>query len=202
VLQCVAMCCVAVCCNVLCCSVLQCAAVRCSVLQCVAVCCCAGSVLQCVAVSWSVLQCVATGDGIRVQVLRYKWGGNALWQTQHGQAPRAPPCPRCNAPRCFEAQVAFLPLCVCSRVCSCVCEKGGPPLPPLQYAALLRDPGRSFVYLILFECLYSCVCAHVCVLMCMCSCVCACENGRLLVPAAMHASRAASKPRSLSPCAV
>lgn len=39
------------------------------------------------------------------QVLRYSWGGDVLWQTQQGQAPGPPPCPRCNAPRCFEAQV-------------------------------------------------------------------------------------------------
>ena len=39
------------------------------------------------------------------QVLRYHWGGQVLWQMSQGQATEPPPCPRCNAPRCFEAQV-------------------------------------------------------------------------------------------------
>ena len=49
------------------------------------------------------------------QVVRYQWGGEVLWQSEH-QSPLAPPCPRCKHPRVFQAQVgatrSCLPACL------------------------------------------------------------------------------------------
>ena len=78
------------------------------------------------------------------QVLRYEWGGEVLWQTTLGQAPPPTPCPRCLAPRCFEAQVipALLYLLI------------------YMYVHILYKYTRVCVHIYMCRCMYLCIYIH------------------------------------------
>jgi hypothetical protein len=81
-----------------------------------------------------------------------------LWHTTLGQAPPPPPCPRCHAPRCFEAQVipALLYLLICMYVC-------------ISYT---HTHTHTRVCVCAYIYVYTYVCMYVCMYVCVCVCVC------------------------------